>query len=244
MWEGCPPPCLSLLPVWEGHHGGDPLWLWFSGLRMMSLSERRGCHPGKMQPLDVWPAPWSVCSVPAPQCWSHRGGGQGAAWSMGAASPEDRVPFQHLWQDGVVGGRSCSPKPDAPSLVLCCHPPPALASQTTAACGESGWSLRGWAQVLGREGRGRGSEGAVFPWPARPFPTGVGGVSMLTPLPLPPEVNSHDGEGVREAEGCVRAQVTSPSQLPGAAGWGQSGWHSPQDSWVLSSLPSWQLGFQ
>lgn len=79
--------------------------------------------------------------------------GVGGSLELGGCHPEDRVQFNGSDRGGGRG--SCSSRPDAPTLVLCYGPPPALASQTTAACGESGWSLLGWAQVLGREGGGR-----------------------------------------------------------------------------------------
>lgn len=166
---------------------------------------------------------------------------------MGAASPEDRVPFQHLWQDGVGGGSSCSPKPDAPSRVLCCCPPPALASQTTAACGESGWSLWGWAQVLGREGGGRGSGEAVSLWPGQQaLPHWDGGASMITPLSLPQEVNSCNGEGVSGDGIAHRTPGSCPASPPGSLGFSEAScpwWRGstpPQPS--SPTLPGMEVG--
>lgn len=96
---------------------------------------------------------------------------------------------------GWVAKGSYSPKPDVPNLVLCCCPPPALASQTTAACGESGWSLRGWAQVLGREGGGgEEAEGCPNPLSLASWPSPIGGPLLLPSVPQ--EVNSYDHEGM------------------------------------------------
>lgn len=63
-------------------------------------------------PLALWPAPWPMGSARTQRAGAGPGRGGAAVWSLGAASPI-RVRAQQLWQVGVGGGGSCSPKPDA-----------------------------------------------------------------------------------------------------------------------------------
>lgn len=173
----CPSPCLSLLPVWEGHHGGDPLWLWFSGLRMMSLSERRGCHPGKMQPpgrvvsslvcvLSAYPTvlvsqgargrgQLGAWELPALRTGYHFNISGRTGWVVEAAAPPSLM--LHLVSSAAARPQPWHPKPQLPAV------------SQAGACGAGPRSLGG---------KGEAEEvGKLFPsgLASRPFPTGMGG---------------------------------------------------------------------
>lgn len=162
-----PTPLAFPRPAWDGHHGGDPL----SGCSPL------GCHQVQLSPLGCLASPPPAYGLGLhPTCWCWCWKGRGGSLEFGGCLPNTGAGSTALAGRGgsqrkLLPEARCSTRP----LML---PPPALASQTTAACGESGWSLRGWAQVLWRKGE-KGTGESCPPMPCR-----GGGWGEAAPLPL------------------------------------------------------------
>lgn len=116
--------------------------------------------------------------------------GWGAGSPLRLGSEGSAAPARAGW----VARGSCSPGLGTPNSVLCCPPPPP-AAQTTAACGESGWSLRG-------EPRSGGCGGEGCPHPA---------ASPASPPPLWGVRTSFGPPGSEFSDGGVWERLRAPT---------------------------------